>query len=72
MNDSSSMTLRTMNPSEIVETLREGLIVLTEDLTVEYASNRFLKMFQVNSHETVGRSLSDLGDGQWNMRYWIN
>ncbi len=67
MNDSSSMTLRTMNPSEIVETLREGLIVLTEDLTVEYASNRFLKMFQVDSEETLGRALSDLGDGQWNI-----
>jgi len=67
MNDSSSMALGTMNPSEIVETLREGLIVLTEDLTVEYASDRFLKMFQVDSEETLGRALSDLGDGQWNI-----
>ena len=67
MNDRSPMSLRTMNPSEIVETLREGLIVLTEDLTVEYASDRFLKMFQVDSEETLGRVLSDLGDGQWNI-----
>ncbi|MGJ8571399.1 MAG: sensor histidine kinase [Hoeflea sp.] len=72
MNDSSSMALRTMNPSEIVETLREGLIVLTEDLTVEYASDRFLKMFLVDSYETVGRSLSDLGDGQWNIPALLN
>lgn len=67
MNESSSMALRTIDPSEIVKTLREGLIVLTEDLTVEYASDRFLKMFHVDSNETVGRSLSSLGDGQWNI-----
>lgn len=67
MNDSSSMALTTMNPSEIVATLREGLLVLTEDLTVEFASDRFLKMFQVDREETLDRALSDLGDGQWNI-----
>ena len=67
MNDSSSMTLMTMNTSEIVATLREGLLVLTEDLMVEFASDRFLTMFQVAREETLGRALSDLGDGQWNI-----
>ncbi|MEH6755774.1 MAG: PAS domain-containing protein [Alphaproteobacteria bacterium] len=67
MNDSYSMALGTMNPSEIVETLREGLIVLTENLTVEYASDRFLKMFDVDRKDTLGRALADLGDGQWNI-----
>ncbi len=67
MNDISSMAITTMNPSEIVATLREGLLVLTENLTVEYASGRFLKMFQVDSGETLGRALHDLGDGQWNI-----
>lgn len=56
-----------MNPSEIVATLREGLLVLTEDLTVEFASDRFLKMFHVDKDETVGRPLAGLGDGQWNI-----
>ncbi|KKL58254.1 hypothetical protein LCGC14_2227220 [marine sediment metagenome] len=67
MDDSSTMALTTMNPSEIVATLREGLLILTDDLTVEFASDRFLKMFQVNREETLGRPLSDLGDGQWNI-----
>jgi two-component sensor histidine kinase/PAS domain-containing protein len=67
MDDMSSMALTTMDPSEIVATLREGLLVLTEDLTVEYASDRFLKMFHVDREETLGRALSDLGDGQWNI-----
>ncbi len=61
------MALTTMNPSEIVATLREGLLVLTEDLTVEYASDRFLMMFEVDREETLGRALSTLGDGQWNI-----
>jgi two-component sensor histidine kinase len=67
MDDSSTMALTTMNPSEIVATLREGLLILTEDLTVEFANDRFLMMFQVDREETVGRALSDLGDGQWNI-----
>lgn len=67
MKDASSMALTTMNPSEIVATLREGLLVLTEDLTVEFVSDRFLKMFQVDRKETLGRALSDLGDGQWDI-----
>lgn len=67
MNDNSSVALTTLNPSEIVATLREGLVVLTEDLTVEYASDKFLSMFQVDSAETLGRALSNLGDGQWNI-----
>jgi|TARA_R100001369_G_C3309231_1_gene167029 two-component sensor histidine kinase/PAS domain-containing protein len=67
MDDSSTMALTTMNPSEIVATLREGLLILTDDLTVEFASDRFLKMFQVNREETLGRPLCDLGDGQWNI-----
>jgi two-component sensor histidine kinase/PAS domain-containing protein len=67
MNDNSSVALTTLNPSEIVATLREGLVVLTEGLTVEYASDKFLSMFQVDSAETLGRALSNLGDGQWNI-----
>lgn len=67
MDDTSSTALTAMNPSEIVANLREGLLVLTEDLTVELASGRFMKMFQVDSKETVGRPLADLGDGQWNI-----
>jgi two-component sensor histidine kinase len=67
MNSTSSTALTAMDPSEIVATLREGLLVLTEDLTVEFASDKFLKMFKVNRHDTVGRALGDLGDGQWNI-----
>ena len=52
-NDASSMALTTMNPSEIVATLREGLLLLTDELTVEFARDRFLTMFQVAREETL-------------------
>ena len=67
MDDRSTMALTTINPSEIVATLREGLLILTDDLTVEFVSDRYLKMCWVNREETLGRALSDLGDGQWNI-----
>ena len=67
MTNISSPALTAMDPLEIVATLREGLLVLTEDLTVEFASDKFLQMFKVERAETVGRQLSDLGDGQWDI-----
>ena len=64
MNDTSS-TVLSMDPVEIIATMRESLLVLTEDLRVEYASDIFLKTFQVEKEEIIGRALADLGDGQW-------
>lgn len=63
--DQTSSTLRATNPLEIISTLREGLLLLAEDLTVEFASDRFFQMFRVKKEETLGRCLAALGDGQW-------
>lgn len=59
--------METLGTAEIVATLREGLLVLTEELCVEYASQRFLDMFGVAESDTIGRPLSELGNGQWNI-----
>ncbi|MEO1324580.1 MAG: histidine kinase dimerization/phosphoacceptor domain -containing protein [Pseudomonadota bacterium] len=59
--------LRAIEPAEIVASLRESLLVLTEDLVVEYANDRFLKTFEVNRVETVGVRLDALGNGQWDI-----
>ena len=67
MNKNSLSALTAVRAPEIVATLREGLLVLTENLTVEFASDKFLKMFQVSRGETLDRPLSELGDGQWNI-----
>ncbi len=50
----------------IVETVREPLVVLSEDLRVQRANLAFYQFFQVAPQETEGRSLDELGDGQWN------
>ena len=72
MTDTSSTVLTAMSPSKIVATLREVLLVLTEDLTVEFASDKFLKMFRVERRETIGWALAELGDGQWNIPALLN
>lgn len=51
----------------VAGTVREGLLVLDADLTVQYANQPFLRMFQVDPAETRGRSVYDLGNGQWNI-----
>jgi two-component system, chemotaxis family, CheB/CheR fusion protein len=50
----------------IVETVREPLIVLSEDLRVQRANVAFYQCFHVTPQETEGHTLDELGDGQWN------
>lgn len=59
--------LRMLDPAEIVATLRQSLLVLTEDLVVEYVNDWFLATFQVDRNDTVGLPLRVLGNGQWNI-----
>lgn len=59
--------LRQIDHAEIVASLRESLLVLTEDLVVEYASDRFCRTFDVERPETLGCPLAELGNGQWNI-----
>ena len=51
----------------IVDTVREPLIVLDEALRVVVASRSFYRAFEVTPQETEGRSLYELGNGQWNI-----
>jgi hypothetical protein len=51
----------------IVDTVREPLLVLDEELRVITASRSFYGAFKVNSQETEGRLLFELGNGQWNI-----
>lgn len=67
MRDIDVDMLREIDPAEIVASLRESLLVLTEDLVVEYANDRFLRTFSVNRDETIGVRLDALGNGQWDI-----
>ena len=51
----------------IVATVREPLMVLDGDMKVVSASRSFYRYFRTAPEQTVGRSIYDLGDGQWNI-----
>jgi len=52
---------------EILDTVREPLVVLDDDLKVMYTNPSFLKTFGVGREETVGQFLYRLGNEQWNI-----
>jgi PAS domain S-box-containing protein len=56
-----------IDPLDLVETIREGILVLTPDLTVRFANRSFCHMFAVAPEHTVGRKLYDIGNGQWDI-----
>ena len=51
----------------IVNTVREPLVVLDQDLRVVAASRSFYRTFQVNPKDTEGKLLYELGDGVWDI-----
>jgi PAS domain S-box-containing protein len=51
----------------IIDTVREPLIVLNQDLRVVTASRSFYEFFKVKPEETVGQLIYDLGNKQWNI-----
>ena len=51
----------------IVDTVREPVLVLDEELRVIAASRSFYSAFKVTAEDTQGRLLYALGDGQWDI-----
>jgi two-component sensor histidine kinase len=51
----------------IVDTVREPVLVLDEELRVIAASRSFYSAFKVSPEDTNGRLLYALGDGQWDI-----
>ena len=52
---------------DIVDTIREPLILLASDLRVVFANNSFYQSFAVPPGETEGHYLFDLGNRQWDI-----
>ncbi len=52
---------------KIINTVREPLLVLHQDLRVQSANRAFYDTFEVEPAETEGRMVYDLGRGQWDM-----
>ncbi len=50
---------------DIVDTLREPLLILDGSLRVRSANRAFYQTFQTTAADTVGRLIYELGNGQW-------
>jgi two-component system CheB/CheR fusion protein len=53
--------------AEIVDTVRQPLVVLDADLRVKQANRAFYETFRLDTGTTKGRLLYDLADRQWNI-----
>ena len=51
----------------IVDTVREPLVVLDGRMVITSASRSFYRYFQVSPEETLGRTIFELGDRQWDI-----
>jgi PAS domain S-box-containing protein len=51
----------------IVDTVREPLLILDATLRVQSANRAFYQTFHVSPAETEGRLIYELGNGQWNI-----
>jgi PAS domain S-box-containing protein len=61
------LQLREVNPLDLVETIREGILVLKPDLTIRFANRSFCLIFAVAPEHIVGRKLYEIGNGEWDI-----
>ena len=59
--------MRDINPLDLLETIREGILVLRPDLTIRFTNRSFCQTFAVSPELTVGRKLYEIGNGQWDI-----
>lgn len=52
---------------DILDTVREPLIVLDAEFRVTHANRAFFSTFRVKPEDTIGEVLFTLGDGQWDI-----
>ncbi len=56
-----------VDPLDLVETVREGLLVLDCELTIRFANRSFCDTFAVAPEDAVGRKLYEVGNRQWDI-----
>ena len=52
---------------DILDTVREPLLVLDHEFRVTHANRAFFRTFEVRAEDTIGTVLFALGDGQWDI-----
>jgi PAS domain S-box-containing protein len=53
--------------ADIVDTIREPLLVLDHEFRVTHANRSFFTTFHVSPEQTIGQVVFELGDGQWDI-----
>jgi PAS domain S-box-containing protein len=53
---------------DIIDTVRQPLLVLDPEFRVTQANRAFCRTFRVKHEDTIGQVLFGLGDGQWDIR----
>lgn len=51
----------------LVDAIREALLVLSDDLTVEFANQAFYKKFKTDAAQIIGYKIFEMDNGQWNI-----
>ncbi len=59
--------IRDVDPIDLVETIREGLLVFEPDLTIRFANRSFCSTFEVVPEAVIGHKLYEIGNGQWDI-----
>ena len=67
MNEERAFTKFQEYSESIINTIREPLIVLDQDLRVVSAGRSFYEFFRVKPEDTLGQLIYDLGNKQWNI-----
>jgi PAS domain S-box-containing protein len=64
-NDATRLKIYQDYLEKVIDTVREGLLILDQNLTVQFANHSFYDLFHVTPEETIGRFVYDLGNHQW-------
>jgi chemotaxis protein methyltransferase CheR len=61
------VAVRKFDTRDLINSVRDGLLVLDPDLTVRFTNRSFCDTFAVAPEDAVGRKLYELGNGQWDI-----
>jgi PAS domain S-box-containing protein len=61
------VAVRKFDTRDLIDTVREGLLVLDPDLSVRFTNRSFCDTFAIAPEDVVGRKLYELGNGQWDI-----
>ncbi|MBC7815918.1 MAG: response regulator [Planctomycetaceae bacterium] len=67
LKSESRLQTALIHAESVVDTVREPLVILNENLTVHSANRPFHDLFQVTAGEIEGRLIFELGQGHWDI-----